>query len=69
MIGESFTNGQTVRLKSGGPAMTITSLFRDGNGVSHANTAWFTDDKQDTGTFPVAALVPDDGEEPDILSG
>jgi hypothetical protein len=45
--------GSVVRLKSGGPDMTVISMsLKDGNGVSHTSVGWFpiTDNVDDTGT-------------------
>jgi uncharacterized protein YodC (DUF2158 family) len=56
-MANNFKQGDTVRLKSGGPIMTVT--FVDGDDVS---TVWFDDSgKQEKSEFPAATLVEDDG--------
>jgi uncharacterized protein YodC (DUF2158 family) len=48
--------GSVVKLKSGGPVMTVTKLS-DISGRSIAVCHWFTkDNKSETGNFPVESL-------------
>jgi len=55
-MNDSLKQGDTVRLKSGGPKMTIVEVYNSDNGLS-AHCTWFgaTNDLQD-GHFPLAAL-------------
>jgi uncharacterized protein YodC (DUF2158 family) len=49
--------GEVVKLKSGGPKMTVNSVGQDSNGVMTAWCSWF--DKQDKeffGSFPITSL-------------
>lgn len=49
--------GDVVRLKSGGPKMTVTGLPAITGKDEQANCTWFTaDEAQDAHTFPIAAL-------------
>jgi uncharacterized protein YodC (DUF2158 family) len=54
--------GDTVRLKSGGPTMTVTSIGESGmmgSGPKHAYVTWFTKDgKLESDSFPLDALEP-----------
>ena len=47
--------GEVVKLKSGGPQMTI-SRIEELNGAPHAVCAWFEGTKNNVGTFPVTSL-------------
>jgi len=47
--------GDTVRLKSGGPKMTVVGVG-DNLGEPVVWCEWFYDNKKDSGTFPPAAL-------------
>jgi len=51
--------GDTVRLKSGGPLMTVTTVGRD-EGTPYVWTSWFDDRKESQGHFPAAAVEKDD---------
>jgi uncharacterized protein YodC (DUF2158 family) len=51
--------GDTVRLKSGGPLMTVTGVGHDRNHKPMVWCSWFTDNKEDRGTFPVEAVEID----------
>jgi uncharacterized protein YodC (DUF2158 family) len=53
-----FEVGQTVRLKSGGPLMTVSLDYATGT----YQCTWFDGKKQQSGNFPQATLVEDDGE-------
>lgn len=59
----SFKIGTTVRLKSGGPVMTVTGVGTDTTkGHTVVWTSWFTkDDQEKTGHFPADAVEEDDG--------
>jgi uncharacterized protein YodC (DUF2158 family) len=53
----SFKTGDVVKLKSGGPAMTVTGQGSDGNGNPRTNCTWFGgDDTERNGAFPAEAL-------------
>ena len=64
----SFSPGQLVELKSGGPVMTIGSINDDGTAVYF----WFDDATLRQEAIPLAALEPSDvfliieGEEEDL---
>ena len=49
--------GQVVRLKSGGPLMSVEDI-NNVNGVAKAWCQWFEDNKAQHGTFPVTSLEP-----------
>lgn len=51
-----FQVGDIVRLRSGGPDMTVLGIRTDRKMVSYARTAWFEDGKQKRGSFPFDAL-------------
>ncbi|MDB5923060.1 MAG: putative small protein [Betaproteobacteria bacterium] len=46
-----------VRLNSGGPLMTVESLY-GASGLEWATCVWFDEKKQTLGNFLVKALVP-----------
>ena len=50
--------GETVRLKSGGPLMTITTVW-DEFGVPMAECYWFQGATRHEGRFPIASLEKD----------
>ena len=53
-----FKVGDTVKVKSGGPLMTISAVADDG-----AETVWFnTADGCESRRFPLATLRHDDGD-------
>ena len=54
--------GSVVRLKSGGPAMTVTSIHESGMGTGpiHAYCSWFDSSKVVTGDFPLEAVAIDE---------
>lgn len=60
-MAEELTVGDVVRLKSGGPAMTITNIG-DRYGVPTAWCTWFDQKGSQSGDFPPAALEKDEGE-------
>ena len=55
-----FTKGDTVRLKSGGPVMTIENIdaksWASTADKDHAWCQWFEKTKLETGVFPLASL-------------
>lgn len=57
-----FKKGDTVRLKSGGPLMTIQKLDKFGaESIDGAVCVWFEGSKANHDTFDVAVLKLDDG--------
>jgi uncharacterized protein YodC (DUF2158 family) len=59
----SFKIGDTVRLKSGSPVMTVIKVQPDDASESNIACAWFSDDEQPhKGEFPGAALEIEDFE-------
>jgi len=56
-MANGFKPGDVVRLKSGGPVMTITDVGKD-SGVPTAWCTWFTGNKQEKRYFPLAAIEP-----------
>ena len=65
MSANQFKVGDTVRLKSGGPLMTVSSLATDLDGSPLINTVWF--DKNHTecsGQYGEALVEEDDGTAP-----
>ena len=59
-MSESFKPGDTVRLKSGSPLMTIEKITADRRGPL-VWCVWFEKNKQHTGTFAPHALEAHDG--------
>lgn len=55
MPSNSLAVGDTVRLKSGGPAMTVQLVANDG---SMAYCTWFEGETLKTGAFALATLRP-----------
>lgn len=53
--------GDTVKLKSGGPLMTIERIERDASGDPYATCSWFKGEERKRENFSLDALVPDDG--------
>ncbi|HEV3110067.1 MAG TPA: DUF2158 domain-containing protein [Candidatus Binataceae bacterium] len=54
-MADGFQVGDVVKLKSGGPLMTIEEIDGD-----RAHCLWFKGDKRETGTFPLATLTKAD---------
>lgn len=52
-----FKPGDTVRVKSGGPIMTISQVAEDSLGEMTAWCSWFDGQRAERGTFPVTVLV------------
>ena len=49
----AFKNGDLVRLKSGGPVMTVNVAHTDGS----VNTVWFSGKKMESGYFQSGTLM------------
>jgi uncharacterized protein YodC (DUF2158 family) len=56
-----FKVGDTVRLKSGGPLMTVTGVGNDEKRGQMVWTSWFVNNKEDKGHYPASSLEADDG--------
>lgn len=57
MSGEEIKPGDTVRLKSGGPLMTVQTVGNyDGLGGRGANCVWFEKSKKETAVFALSNL-------------
>ncbi len=55
-----FQAGDVVRLKSGGPKMTIEQIGEQYEGdATKAWCQWFENNKLTTGVFPITSLEPD----------
>jgi uncharacterized protein YodC (DUF2158 family) len=63
MTTEQLKVGDTVKLKSGGPLMTVTAVGHDDTSRGPVIwCSWFDDKgKESTGYFPAAAVKADDG--------
>ena len=65
----TFKVGDVVRLKSGGPAMTVGKIIDDPNDPRPVCCLWFTEAtihlaaELCEGRFTVSSLVPADGED------
>lgn len=55
-----FVLGDIVKLKSGGPDMTVNEVSKDAYGELNGKyrCQWFAGKKLDVGTFPVESLEP-----------
>jgi|HubBroStandDraft_5_1064220.scaffolds.fasta_scaffold151335_1 uncharacterized protein YodC (DUF2158 family) len=47
--------GDTVKLKSGGPTMTVSKL-KEWKGVMEARCEWFDGNQKNEGSFPLTSL-------------
>jgi len=55
----TFKTGDVVKLKSGGPAMTVVGEGNGADGHMRTNCTWFdNDDREQNGAFPPDALEP-----------
>ncbi|MDM1545515.1 DUF2158 domain-containing protein [Ignatzschineria indica] len=52
-----FQIGDTVRLKSGGPIMTIVDIEKNDGYPAYCTCAWFLDGVPQTASFIEAALI------------
>jgi uncharacterized protein YodC (DUF2158 family) len=53
-----FTIGENVRLRAGGPLMTITASGKDAAGNAQVVCTWFDKDRhQQSGCYPIAAIA------------
>jgi uncharacterized protein YodC (DUF2158 family) len=67
----AFVIGSVVILKSGGPIMTVTNVGTDArdNQAQIVGCTWFDKDgREQTGTYPGAALEAYEGEPTDSVS-
>lgn len=55
-MSNSFTIGDVVILKSGGPAMTVENVGRDSRDRDLVWCCWFDKTDKKVGTFPVEAV-------------
>ena len=55
--------GDVVKLKSGGPSMTVTGIYHHGSGVV-MNCEWFVNDEDHSAYFPPDALDEAESGEP-----
>jgi uncharacterized protein YodC (DUF2158 family) len=63
-----FKVGDTVRLKSGGPLMTVSSLTTDFDGHPVVKTTWFDkDDRECSGSY-LKDMLTADADSPVIAS-
>jgi len=53
-VAPAYQTGQLVRLRSGGPAMTVESVA----GSDMLSCVWFVDDIRRSAWFPASALEP-----------
>lgn len=56
-MSEAFKVGDVVRLKSGGPRMTVTNAGDDMSGRPFVECAWFEGTTALNGAFPPLALL------------
>jgi uncharacterized protein YodC (DUF2158 family) len=62
MSADQFKVGDTVRLKSGGPVMTVSSLTKDLKNKPMVNTVWFDKkDEEHSGQYLEEMVVADEG--------
>lgn len=61
IMAENFNVGDVVKLKSGGPSMTVTAVG-DLHGMPSVWCSWFVDLKNEQGSFPPDAVVLVKGE-------
>lgn len=56
MAEENIGPGDTVRLKSGGPLMTVSKVSNTTSGVRSAWCEWFINNKLEKGVFSLSSL-------------
>lgn len=56
-MAEQLKSGDVVRLKSGGPVMTVLRTYEDASGEHGVATAWFDGKRQEQGNFPPDSLT------------
>jgi uncharacterized protein YodC (DUF2158 family) len=54
----AFNLGDVVKLKSGGPPMTVTAMGRDAHGNPEVTCSWFNAVKPRSAAWPPEALEP-----------
>ena len=54
---DELKKGDVVKLKSGGPEMTVTDVANDDFGVMTVWCCWFDKTDVKTGTFPIESVV------------
>lgn len=59
-MNEQLKAGDTVRLKSGGPLMTVESIDEYIDGKTKAKCTWFIDSKKNDDLFVLSALIIDE---------
>jgi uncharacterized protein YodC (DUF2158 family) len=61
----SFKIGEVVKLKSGGPLMTVTGISTSEDRPPSLNCSWFDkDNREQVGSFPADALVVPAAKQP-----
>lgn len=60
-MANKISAGDTVRLKSGGPTMTVNSV-RPRHGKEYAHCSWFVDSEKHDGAFPLESLKQVEGQ-------
>ena len=55
---EPFSIGDTVRLKSGSPTMTVTAVNTDEDNTAWISCMWFDGKNKQESSFPANALKP-----------
>ena len=58
MSEQEFAVGSIVKLKSGGPDMSVKSVYKE-----QYTCQWFAGKKLEQGVFPPQSLVPVEGQE------
>jgi uncharacterized protein YodC (DUF2158 family) len=57
-VSSEIKAGDTVQLKSGGPKMTVESVFNDAHGKRCVRCVWFDDNRLTRTVFQIEALNP-----------
>lgn len=63
-----FANGTVVKLKSGGPTMTVVQQLKK-MGDDYCRCTWFNNNTQEFGDFPASGLINDDVIQEDEENG